>query len=305
MMASITLPPNRDSTPKIFFKTQFCTKPQRPPPSTSLEGQTAVVTGSNIGIGLECVRVLLELKLSHVILAVRSIEKGEKAAETLRSSFTKAKIDVWDLDMLSYSSIQSFAARCASLGSLDLAVLNAGAIRGDFKINPSTGHEEVFQVNYLSTALLGILLLPLLRRRDGRKSPGRLTIISSSMGLTSEFPNRDATPLIKSFDDPKGWSVSAASDRYATTKTLGIMFAFNLSKFVSADDVIINTVDPGFVAGTQLHRDAPSFVRGIFAFVKALTARSLEQGAWTYVDAVAVKGRESHGSFVMNWTISP
>jgi NAD(P)-dependent dehydrogenase (short-subunit alcohol dehydrogenase family) len=42
-----------------------------------LSGQTVVVTGSNIGLGLETVKHLARMNPENIILAVRSTSKGE------------------------------------------------------------------------------------------------------------------------------------------------------------------------------------------------------------------------------------
>lgn len=305
-MASKDLPPLQVSMGKLFLQSQFCTKPKRPPPGTTLSGKTALVTGSNIGIGLECARQFLQLQVSHLILGVRSVERGEKAAQSLRKAHPKAKIEVWALDMLSYKSIEAFAQRCQKLDRLDVGVLNAGITSANFVINESTGHEEMFQVNYLSTALLSILLLPALSKKtESANTPGRLTIVSSGTALVAQFPNHRAEPLIRSFDDGTSWDLNAATDRYSTSKTLLLMFVSKISELVDPNKVVIQAVDPGFVQGTGLHRHLGGGLRAMFAVMKSLTARSLEQGAWTYVDAAVVKGEETHGCFLMDYKISP
>lgn len=112
-------------------------------------------------------------------------------------------------------------------------------------INESTGHEEVFQVNYLSTAALAMLLLPTLKEKRPKGQP----IVSSGLALTASFANQDAEPLIPSFDDPAGWNMSVASDRHSTSKLLDQMFVVKLKDFVAPNNVVVNLVDPGFVRG--------------------------------------------------------
>ncbi|PSN65090.1 short-chain dehydrogenase [Corynespora cassiicola Philippines] len=305
-MASKDLAPLKASMGKLFVQSQFCTKPKPPPPTTTLSGQTALVTGSNIGIGLECARQFLDLQVAHLILGVRNIDKGEKAAASLRKAHPNATIEVWPLDMLSYNSVEDFAKRCQGLKTLDVAVLNAGMTSTKFIINQSTGHEEMVQVNYLSTALLAILLLPALSKEaDAKIRPGKLTIVSSGTALIAQFPNIKSNPLLPSFDDDKGWDLNAATDRYCTSKTLLLMFVSKISELVDPRKVIINAVDPGFVQGTGLHRSMGAGLRAMFAVLKTLSARSLEQGAWTYIDAAVVRGEESHGCFLMDYDISP
>lgn len=174
MTSSIDLGPLPDPYfPKVFFTNQFLTKPRWPPADTDLSGKVAIVTGANIGLGFQCARQLLSLHLSRLIVAVRSSQRGQEAAAILGHEFPKAIIDVWLLDMSSYESIQNFAAKVdRELSRLDIVVLNAGQYNLKFKKNPSTGHEETVQVNYLSTVLLAILLLPSLRDNSPAGEPG-------------------------------------------------------------------------------------------------------------------------------------
>ncbi|RVX70133.1 hypothetical protein B0A52_06305 [Exophiala mesophila] len=310
-MSSITLPPYNAGGFQRFVDTQFRAKVVRPPPGTSFRDQTVIVTGANVGIGLEAARVLLSLQASHLILAVRSLDKGEAAAGPLRKAYPKAKIEVWRLDMLSYDSIRDFSAKCSNLERLDVAILNAACSRIEFAINKSTGHEETFQTNYLSTALLAILLVPIMRSKK-RTTPGspppRLAIVSSGLALSAGFPNHEADPLIPSFDSKAIWSSSGGQfERYSVTKTLELMLVLSLSRLVDPKDVLITAVDPGFTRGSQLHRDMSVMTRIILWFLKALTARSLTEAAWTYIDAInsSSRGGEIHGSFIMNFKITP
>ncbi|KAK0701120.1 hypothetical protein B0H67DRAFT_595868, partial [Lasiosphaeris hirsuta] len=74
-------------------------------------------------------------------------------------------------------------------------------------------------------------------------SPARLTIISAALTLNAKFPERAATPLLASFDDPRTFD---RQERYQTSKLLAHMFMWNLVDYVSADDVIVNLADlPG------------------------------------------------------------
>jgi NAD(P)-dependent dehydrogenase (short-subunit alcohol dehydrogenase family) len=73
------------------------------------------------------------------------------------------------LDLLSYESIQSFVARYRDeLQRIDFAILSAAAGYAKFERDAHTGHELTFQVNYLSTALLALLFLPVLREKRPR-----------------------------------------------------------------------------------------------------------------------------------------
>ena len=56
----------------------------------------------------------------------------------------------------------------------------------------------------------------------------------------------------------------------------------------------MNVVDPGYVKGTQSVDKMPKITALMAESFAAVTGRTAEVGASTYVDAVAVKGKESH-----------
>ncbi|KAK9238878.1 hypothetical protein V1525DRAFT_455410 [Lipomyces kononenkoae] len=260
---------------RSFIKSQFGTKPRRPPADTDLSGQVAFITGS---------------ALSHLILAVRSPEKGENAANKLRVECPTSKIDVWPLEMSSFPSIQAFCRRVETdLSRLDITILNAGIIQENFGIC-STGHQEVIQVNFLSTFLLSILMLPICKNNVPRSSPGRFRIVSSGVALWAKLPNRDKRPLLASFDDPKDHRWDPA-ERYFSSKMLGHLFFVRMLEYLNADDVIVNLVEPGMCKGSELHRGAKGAAAVFLNVFKALTGRKPQDGPWTYVDAAVVKGK--------------
>ncbi|GKZ23460.1 hypothetical protein AbraIFM66951_008494 [Aspergillus brasiliensis] len=303
-MASKDLPPSTAPFfPNVFVYNQFCAKPNWPSATTNLSGQVAIITGANRGLGFECASQLLSLHLSHLILAVRSIDKGEAAAAKLRAVHPTSTIEVWPLDMSSYESIQSFSKRVTNdLHRLDIAILNAGIRQAEFTINPSTGHEETIQVNYLSTMLLAILLLPSLKTKSPKGVPGRLTIVSAALSLVPSLPTVKDAPFLKLFDRPDTFHGNAI---YCMSKLLAHAFLYKLVDYVAAEDVIVNLADPAFVRGTDLARGSSGYAKAGLAVFGALTGRTVKVGASTFVDAAVLKGRESHGCFLMSWRVEP
>lgn len=241
MPSSRDLPPLNKSFARLFLHNQFFTTPVYPPKGTSLTSQTAIVTGGNTGLGLESARQLLALHLSHLIIAVRTPSKGETAAAELRKQDPKASIEVWTLDMASYDSVQAFTRRVdAELPRLDIVILNAGIASNNFRTVAATGHEEIIQVNYLSTVLLATLLLPILKAKKElnagtMKEPPRMTIVNSGLAMVAGFKNRNAQPLLPSFDEKKNFS---PTDTYSTSKTLGHLWMWHAAEYISADDVV-------------------------------------------------------------------
>jgi NAD(P)-dependent dehydrogenase (short-subunit alcohol dehydrogenase family) len=290
-------PPSYTLFPKVKRESQ----------GIDLSGQVAIVTGANSGLGFHCARHLLSLQLSHLILAVRSLKKGEEAAAKFQKEFPSARLDVWELEMASYKSIQSFVRRVDSdLSRLDITILNSGLAHAELTICESTGHDDVIQVNYLSTFLLAILILQALKKKSPKKSssPSRLTIVSSGTALLAKFPNRDKRPLLGSFDDLRIQPYDAM-ERYSSSKLLGHLFLVRFLKYLDPEETIVNLVEPGLCKGTGLFRETNIVQAGVFWVLKALAAKSVEDGAWQYIDAAVIKGKESHGCYCMDGEIHP
>ncbi|KAK1979063.1 short chain dehydrogenase [Colletotrichum cereale] len=300
MASSIDLQPLPGGAVRIFLASQFFSTVRKPPKELSLAGQTAIVSGAS-GLGFHCIDQLLDHDLSRLIIAARNIAKGEAAAETLKKKHPAATIEVWALDMMSYKSIQAFAERCPALPRIDIVILNSGMSRDDFNLSPE-GHEEMVQINYLSTFLLSILLLPILKSKKVAGKASRLTIVSSGSTFSANFLEHDKVPLLRALDDKSNFD---PYDRYQTSKLLGQLAITKLVEYVPKEDVVVNLVDPGLCKGSGLHRLHGVGYQVVFGAIKAVTGRSLVDGASTYLDAAVVRGDETHGSFLMDWKIHP
>ncbi|KAI0098688.1 retinol dehydrogenase 12 [Nemania sp. FL0031] len=303
-------PPNFSVTPearasgRAFLRRQFVSKP----PITSrkdvdLAGKTAIVTGSNSGIGLECCRQLLALGLSKLIVAVRSEAKGDTAKGTLKREHPSAEIEVWKLDLSANDSILAFVERTKTLSRLDIVVHNAGMVLASQQHNSTTGHDEVIQVNYLATALLTVLLLPVLKSKNPSGS-GRLVIVSSDVASWAQFKEKDSVPLLPAFDKKDSFD---AQDRYYTSKLLGQLFLSELAKRVPASyGVIVNLANPGLCHGSGLNRDSngtiPGFIFGVF---KQIIGYSCAVGARQLTDAAVKHSVESHGQYLEEGKVLP
>lgn len=289
------------STLRFLYRQFFVTPTKADPSHTNLKGQTAIVSGANIGLGLESSRQLLELGLSKLIIAVRDQKKGEAARQDLSQTAPTARIEVWDLDLSSYQSVQKFVERCSSLPRLDFAILNAGLWRVQLEVNSTTGHEETIQVNYLSTALLAILLLPVLEaKRANARKPGRITIVSSDMGEGAKFKEQKEDPILPAFNNPKYFD---PGERYSVSKLLEQFFVKSLSQRVPSSRAVVNLVNPGFCYGTGLHGEFSGALDLIFGLVKRAIGRSTSVGARTLVSAAVVLGDESHGKYTTDCRI--
>lgn len=164
-----------------------------PYPTKTFQDQTIIVTGSNIGLGLEAARHFVRLDAAKVILAVRNLEKGDAAKKSIIASEKKpdSTVEVWELDLASYASTIAFAERAKKLERLDVVVENAGIYMVEFEI--AEDNESTITVNNISTFLLGLLLLPKLRESSVTyKKETVLTFTGSFVHFLTKFPEREA-----------------------------------------------------------------------------------------------------------------
>ena len=212
-------------------------------PTASFAGQTVIVTGSNVGLGLEAARHFARLGVAKLILAVRSVEKGEKAREDILAS-TKCKgdaVEVWPLDLGSCESVKSFVRRAQGLERVDALVENAGVNAGEWTL--LDGRESMLQVNVVGTLLLGVMMLPKLRETAKEfKTQPRLVVVTSELYYMAKFPERKAEDVYAALNEEKRFK---KTDRYPVSKLIEVLFVRELSKYVGKEEVVVDSVNPG------------------------------------------------------------
>lgn len=110
-----------------------------------------MVTGANSGLGLVTARELARVG-ARVVMAVRDVAKGERAART-----APGNVEVRRLDLADLSSVRSFAAEWD--GDLDVLINNAGVMAIP-RASTVDGFEMQFGTNHLGHFALTNLLLP-------------------------------------------------------------------------------------------------------------------------------------------------
>lgn len=224
--------------------------PDDPDIEKNITGEVAVITGGSRGIGLEAAKILLD-KGCHVIIASSANSKVAKQIEISLSKQisqeSKAKVEIWHLDLTSLESVVKFAERLRDSSiSIQYLINNAAIMFAPQKITEN-GFESHFQVNYLGHCLLIWLLIPLLVA-SSRKNEKRARIInvSSSTHFARDLRLGDLQSRIYS-----------PFHAYAQSKLAQIMFTFKLSRWLSkhndfGDHITVNTLHPG-VAKTELY----------------------------------------------------
>jgi NAD(P)-dependent dehydrogenase (short-subunit alcohol dehydrogenase family) len=229
-------------------------------------GRLAVVTGANTGLGFETARVLAA-RGAAVVLAVRDVEKGKRAAARIAETAPGADLTVQELDLTSLGSVRAAAAELRDKHQkIDLLINNAGVMYPP-RQTTRDGFELQFGTNHLGHfALTGLLLDRLL------PVPGSRIVTVSSLGHRIRAQIR--------FDDLQ-WERSY--DRvaaYGQSKLANLMFTYELQRRLTAHraGTIAVAAHPGF-ADTDLIRNSPAAVRLLAPAIAPLITQEPAMGA--------------------------
>ena len=186
----------------------------------SQTGKTALITGANSGIGYQAA-VELARHGAHVLLGVRSLDKGLSALDRLLREAPEASVEVAELDMASLASIHEFSRKFIAEGRvLDLLVNNAGVMALPTRELTPDGFERQFGTNHLGHFALTGLLLPQFR---GALTPHVVTVAS--------LAHRNGKI---EFDNLQGERSYVPWDAYNNSKLANILFALELDRRAKA-----------------------------------------------------------------------
>jgi NAD(P)-dependent dehydrogenase (short-subunit alcohol dehydrogenase family) len=198
-------------------------------------GRLALVTGANSGIGYEAA-LALAAKGAQVIIAVRSVEKGQAAADQIRRAQPAASVEVLALDLADLSSVRRFAEDfMARFGQLHMLINNAGVMALPYR-KTADGFEMQFGTNHLGHFALTGLLLPAISATPG----ARVINVSSGAHLMGNID-------FNNLDGSKGYQRWGA---YCQSKLANLLFTYELQRrFVAAGvNALSAACHPGFAA---------------------------------------------------------
>ncbi len=209
-----------------------------------------MVTGANTGIGRETARALA-VHGAAVVLAVRSVAKGEAAAADIRGSAPGADVAVQELDLASLASIRCAAASLRDRHRhIDLLINNAGVMSPP-RSTTADGFELQFGVNHLGHfALTGLLLDRMLAVPDSR------VVTIGSVG------HRFCSGIDLEHIDGTGAYHRVST--YARSKLANLVFAYELQRRLVAAGALTSSLaaHPGW-SGTEIARNSPTAFRGL------------------------------------------
>ena len=222
----------------------------------NLSGKTAIVTGSNTGIGYETALDLYK-KGAKVYVACRNQEKALKAIQRMEADGGTGELIYSHLDLANLSSVKAFADNVIQAeSSLDLLINNAG-IMIQKKTKTEDGFEIQFGVNFVGHFALTGHLFKLLESTKG----SRVITLSSiaHRGATIDFDN---FRLEKEYNN---WR------EYGQSKLADIIFAIEFDKRLKQSGSQIKSLaaHPGFSkTDLQVHMD-----KDMLASLELMTAK--------------------------------
>ena len=231
----------------------------------SQAGRTAIITGSNSGLGYFTALELARAGAS-VTMAVRTPAKGEKARTELLALAPGADFNVVELDVSSLASIKKFAESWQEkhTDGLDLLINNAGVMAIP-RLVTVDGFEMQLGTNHLGHFALTGQLLPALSRRSG----SRVINVSSTAHRAGTMD----------WDDLMGEKRYSPWRRYGQSKLANLLFTSELNTRLELAGLNITSMaaHPGYAA-TNLASVAPD-MKGTGA--ESLERRLMDWGART------------------------
>ena len=207
-------------------------------------GKIAIVTGANIGLGLETTKALAA-KGAKVIMACRNLDKAKAAAEQVKGETEVRRLDVSDLD-----DVRRFAQEIqADYSHIDLLINNAGVMACPQAQSPQ-GFELQWATNHLGHFLLTGLLLEQLEAAPA----ARVVALASIAHRDGRFHWND----LQHRENYKAMKV------YCQSKLANLVFALELDRRLKAkgSSVIAVAAHPG-VSNTNLGYAGPGFAQSL------------------------------------------
>ncbi len=220
-----------------------------------LTDSTAIVTGGNSGIGRSAARTLAAAG-ARVVLAVRDLEKGRVAAESI-----PGEVEVRGLDLASLASVREFAA--AWRGDIRLLINNAGVMVPPLS-RTADGFELQFGTNHLGHFALTNLLL--------EQVSGRVVTVSSTGHRIGRIDFADLNWEHKRYH---AWRA------YGQSKLANLLFTAELQRrlSISGSSVLATAAHPGYAATNLQFHSQRRFMDLVSRVGNRLLAQDADGGA--------------------------
>jgi NAD(P)-dependent dehydrogenase (short-subunit alcohol dehydrogenase family) len=220
------------------------------------EGDIALITGANKGIGYETALGLGAKKI-QVLIGARDEGRGKAAADQLKAAGVNARFV--KLDVTDPGTIQRAAEWIEKeFGRLDILVNNAGV--AEWNAKPSSVDlakvREVYETNVFGPAALIQAMLPLLKK----SKHGRIVNVSSSLGSLT---------LSSDLNSPFADFLALG---YCTSKSALNSMTIQFAKELKDTPIKVNAICPGYCATDLNNHSGPrSAAQGAVAAIEYAT----------------------------------
>ncbi|KAH9896311.1 NAD(P)-binding protein [Xylariomycetidae sp. FL2044] len=281
--------------------------PPAVPKDLAFKDKAVLVIGAHgAGLGHFAAAKYAALGANPVILAVRTIEKGEQAkSDIIRQTGCSPDIFLIEpIDLASFASVMDFADRVKKrVPDLHVLQIAGGVAPWNYAKTPD-GFEMALQVDVLSPTLLTLLLLPKLRQTavspDGYRPHISILDSIAIFMIPDDVLPVDGQTLVQRCDDETKWD---SIQQYFLIKLATWYVSQRIAKLCDDSSIIVNATCPG-LCNTNMTKDLPLSYRGFMAIRYFFLGRTAEQGARSLVSATSL-GPESHGKLWNNDRFHP
>jgi NAD(P)-dependent dehydrogenase (short-subunit alcohol dehydrogenase family) len=258
-----------------------------------LTGKVIVITGATNGIGIPTATALARTG-ARIIITARDPQRGKDALDKVKQDSGNPNVEVLAMDLVSFKSIEKFAADFLALNvPLYALVHNAGIMAVPFS-KTEDGFESQIQVNFLSVALLTRLLVP-------RMGPGSRVVVVSSIAHKRLHGVVADIPAAINWDDEAKYDKWVA---YAVAKGAVIQFCNEANRRFQKNGITFNSLHPGGIM-TGLQKSLPREEMVALGWVDAEGNvcnpgfKTIEQGGSTTVWATVSSELEGRGGLYL------
>lgn len=211
--------------------------------NTSLNQNTAasevkplyIITGATGAMG-KVIAKRIAAQGKPLILACRELDKGEKLALELKEKTLNADIHAMHLDLSSFARVKAFVTELTELNRPVAALINNSAVLPRRRKTSVDGFEYTIQVNFLSTVLLSMMVVPLFSENGGR-----IVMTTSLMRNFTSLPYE--FPAVNNF---------VPLTTFAQSKLALTLFSIYMSTTLRTRHVTVNCADPGIINAGML-----------------------------------------------------
>lgn len=197
-----------------------------------LKNKTAVVTGSNKGIGLEIIRTFSE-NGANIFACARNINDNFLKQINLIKKEYNNNITPIELDLADEVKVKNASNKILSSDiSIDILVNNAGIIQTSlFQMSSKKKIKEIFEINFFSQTIFTQFIIKAMLKKEN----GSIIYISSSASL----------------DGNEGRS------SYASSKAALNAQAKVLSRELGDKNIRVNVIAPGLTDTEMMEKNTP------------------------------------------------